>query len=1494
MLSISRKRNSAVQVNGASSSHQRDWIRLTLVILLLIGAGLRLYRLNWDEFQHAHPDERHITWVATSISWPADSRVLFDPLRTTLNPFRWPPSSSSDVGEPRAFTYGHFPLYLMAAAAQGLSHISSPADGGTWADYDHIQLVGRAISALFDTLTILLVFLLAKELFGEKAGLLAAAFQTFTVQHIQLSHFAAFDAIMATFVVMAVWLAVRGARTGKARHFLLAGAAAGLAIGSLVRSAPVLLPVALAPLVRLEMERRQGRMDARRIWMLVGGAAGAVLIALLVFAITNPFAILDYQNFLKNIGEQGRMVRGAVDWPFTRQYRGTIPYLYQIEQQVRWAMGWPLGIAAFAGLAWAVWRAVRGRAAAGEYIMLAWVVPYFLINGAFMVKFMRYMVILTPFLGLLGAALLTTLAERLAGTRWRRLGPALIAVALAWTAAYALAFFTIYTRPHTWIQASRWIYENVPDGSVIAVEHWDDELPKPLREPGMNSGAHGYQHITLPLYEEDTPAKYEIIKTALQQADYIILASNRLYGSIPRLPKRYPMTIAYYDLLFRGELGFELVKTFTSYPRLGPLVWVDDHADESFTVYDHPKPLIFKKVRTLSDEEIWEKLGGKWEGAIPGWVGDKGPAGGRPTARKSLLLDRPVGELPVVDDFRWNALASRHAGIAVLVWWAAVVLLGLIAAPLAFVVFDRLPDRGWAFSKPLALLCIGYANWLGASLRLTQNRTPIIALFALGLAGLSASIAWRRREAFLAHLRRQWRLLLTIEGLFAFSYGAFVLVRLLNPDLWQPWTGGEKPMEFAFLNAVLKSAWFPPYDPYFAHGYINYYYYGLYLVSLLIKLTGIAPAVAFNLAVPTLFAMTVCGAFGVGYALAAGLRRARGDWRRGIAGGLLSAALVAVMGNLAAFAQLQRAVGSLGGSTFTSNIPGLQPLVRLIPGLLQLARGVRLPPFDYWAPSRVITNTINEFPFWSFLFADLHPHMIAIAFALTAMAGVLNMLCRPAVPGELAGRRAVAVLAPYLPGWGELASWLALPLLIGALGAINTWDLPTYIGLAVLAYLLRVGRDAHWRLALAKTAVFAGGLAVLCYVLYLPFYRHYAAMSVGIGLTRGRTDGWQWLTIWGCFLFLALSYYLVELRRRGERVPILRWVRMIMEHWTVLPRLEALHRRLVREAGPLYHTERLALGIGLLTAVALALLKYWPGALAALVLIGGGLLFRRRRAGPQEDFVNLLVFVGFLLLLGVEVFFLRDFLQGGDHYRMNTLFKFYIQAWVLLGAALGAALPSIWEQVGQRWSPAWAGVWQAGLVFLLAASFLFVPLAVPQRVTDRFPNATPPIGTLDGMAFMTVGKFFWPDPSYEIDLRYDYEALRWLTEHVRGTPVVAEAGIGYYREGGLRVATYTGLPTLVGMHQNEQRYGEMVGEREELTRRLFDSPDIAQAQAVIDRLDIALIYIGQLERAPGVYSPAGIAKFEEMARLGLLQEVYRNPRTVIYAVPGRTIPGLWD
>src|SRR5205823_14991932 len=114
-----------------------------------------------------------------------------------------------------------------------------------------------------------------------------------------------------------------------------------------------------------------------------------------------------------------------------------------------------------------------------------------------------------------------------------------------------------------------------------------------------------------------------------------------------------------------------------------------------------------------------------------------------------------------------------------------------------------------------------------------------------------------------ANLKACWRRILLVEGLFLGAFALMTALRALNPDLWQPIWGGEKPFEFGFLNAVLRSPVMPPYDPFFSDGTVNYYYYGLFLVSLPVKATGISPAVAFNLIIPTLFALTVAGAFAI-------------------------------------------------------------------------------------------------------------------------------------------------------------------------------------------------------------------------------------------------------------------------------------------------------------------------------------------------------------------------------------------------------------------------------------------------------------------------------------------------------------------------------------------------------------------------------------------------------------------------------------------------------
>jgi hypothetical protein len=257
---------------------------------------------------------------------------------------------------------------------------------------------------------------------------------------------------------------------------------------------------------------------------------------------------------------------------------------------------------------------------------------------------------------------------------------------------WALAFVNgIYGSEHTWVTFARWTYANVPDGSCIAYEHWDDRMPTDIPEPNGYPAAHQYRQPILPMYDEDTQQKYEYLRDTLSSCDYVVLASNRLWRTIPGLPERYPMSTRYYEALFSGALGFEQLYAVATPPRLGGLVFDDRQADESFTVYDHPQPILFKKTRQLSTEAWDALLGGTWQGARPGYVGPAtllmrlrgatnnlavAPSPQHSEAGKSLLLDSPVDQLPIVDDFRWNGLANQSPFAATLLWFLAMVGLG--------------------------------------------------------------------------------------------------------------------------------------------------------------------------------------------------------------------------------------------------------------------------------------------------------------------------------------------------------------------------------------------------------------------------------------------------------------------------------------------------------------------------------------------------------------------------------------------------------------------------------------------------------------------------------------------------------------------------------------------------------------------------------------------------------------------------------------------------
>jgi 4-amino-4-deoxy-L-arabinose transferase-like glycosyltransferase len=350
--------------------------------------------------------------------------------------------------------------------------------------------------------------------------------------------------------------------------------------------------------------------------LLVCGLALTVLVAAVVLIAVQPYALVDWQTFLADTIRESQTAWGTLDVPYTRQYAGTLPYFYSIWQTAFWGLGLPLGLAAWAGFAAALVRWLR-RGSWADTLLLAWAGPYLAIIGLFHARYLRYMLPLVPILCILAAQLLTVRRRSFSAMLWRRILGVGYGGLILCTCAYSLVFASLYTAPHSWITASEWIYNQVPAGSTLAVEEWDTALPLPLNLNGQPRRIEEYDVRSLALYDEpDDTAKWSSLAADLSASDYIIIASRRLYGSIPRLADRYPLSSRYYNWLFAGELGFELAGEFSRgttwlNPPLPPLpdaapAWL--RPDESFVVYDHPRALVFRNVEHLSAAELLGRL----------------------------------------------------------------------------------------------------------------------------------------------------------------------------------------------------------------------------------------------------------------------------------------------------------------------------------------------------------------------------------------------------------------------------------------------------------------------------------------------------------------------------------------------------------------------------------------------------------------------------------------------------------------------------------------------------------------------------------------------------------------------------------------------------------------------------------------------------------------------------------------------------------------------
>ncbi|HSP93529.1 MAG TPA: DUF2298 domain-containing protein [Thermoanaerobaculia bacterium] len=1190
------------------SNIRRD--RWPLGALFLFAAVVRLVGIRWDQGHFFHPDERAIAMAV--------ERISFAPLQ--LNP--------------HFFAYGSFPLYVTRVVTSLLARVR-PWFGG----YDGIIFTGRLLSAFWGAATVVLLALLGARLYGRRVGLLAGALLAATVLHVQSSHFAISDIPLTFLILLSLFFLIEVVESGKLSRYLLAGLSIGLAVATKFSALPILLPLAVAVAIRWHAERK-----ARPL--LYGLAAGVAAVAF--FLLGQPYAILDFRAYIHDILEQSRMVRNAGIVPYTNQYIGVTKYLYDLQQMILWGMAPLLGLAAVWGTIRCVGRVFR-KVNTAELVLLSWVLPFFAVTGSFDVKFLRYLLPIYPLLILFGAAWLESWAER------ARTGRVVRAIVLAGTAVALLSFLTIYTRRHPVLRASEWFYENVPAGARVVTQHWDEGFPFPLpdRDPSR------YQIFQMPYYEPDTREKIAGICRELAAADYAVLPTKRVYGSVTLAPEKFPFTSRYFYELFGGDLGYTLVKDFASRPSLLGIEIPTELADESFSVYDHPKVLIFRNTGHLAAAEMEARVisghpsrplervdlllassgrTSRLTSAAPAVnTAPASPPSASPAEKVAGPKQAPAGSPPGtarVAERPRSAPPDSAVGSwpAAILWYLVLLVMGVLAFPLAHALFSRFQDRGAGFARILAILLGTYLLGLLVKFRLLHNGRGTAFLCLLLTALASALLLLARKEMIRRFLRENWRLLLAGEIAFAAGFVLFLGIRALNPEIY--W--GEKPMDFSILNILVRTSRLPPSDPWFAGAPLGYYAFGQEMIAFLTLLTGLSTRYTFNLAIGLLGGTILQGAFTL-------LRNWAGTLRAGIAG----ASLTVLLGNLA------------GPREWLINKRPLN--------------------WDYfWATSRVVKDTINEYPFWSLVFADLHAHVLAIPLFLFVAACALQFVrAHSEPPARFASR---------------LAAGTILGFALATQALTNAWDTPLLAGLLVLVLLVAVpGSGGLWRGLFRVAPGGAAAVAATLFFALLPWVRGGGPPGYGWNHERGAA-GVDVVTVFGLFFFLAFGWWLArfawQLARQGLGHKIL--VAVIVT---------------------------LAL---LLTLLAFISVEVFCAAGILLFLLAA----RKMADEPEDRLAFGFLAAAFFLILLTQRIFISD--------RMNTFFKLYQESWLLLALATTALVFGPREKPGtfRNW------VLPARLLgFFLAAAALFTTVTAARgAVSKHFVDYSGP--SLDGLRYL--------------------------------------------------------------------------------------------------------------------------------------------------------------
>ena len=831
-------------------------------------------------------------------------------------------------------------------------------------------------------------------------------------------------------------------------------------------------------------------------------------------------------------------------------------------------------------------------------------------------------------------------------------------------------------------------------------------------------------------------------------------------------------------------------------------------------------------------------------------------------------------------------------------WYLIVQLITLLTLPLSTSLFVNVPDRGYALAKILGILLVGFTLWLGTSYGLLRNETggAWLALVIVGAASLFLGRTWVSTLLHTRKLNLPWQPVVAVEVLFLLAFAGWALVRAYDPAA----NHTEQPMDLMFMNSIWVSPTYPPHDAWLSGYAISYYYFGYWLLTTLGRLAGQPPEIAYNLGQACWFGLLLIGCFGVVYNLLAHAGRRQ---RIALLGGLLAAVAIGLTGNLLGVFEWLYAGGvDVSGLMKFFNVAGFPQTPPLGDGWTAT--------IDWWRSSRVIEDTtllgdhlevIDEFPFFSYLLGDNHPHVTAMPVVLLVISLAQNLFFGR-FPAPTPSVKRLDEDAP-VPEQGlaqalgqllQLVVPLSLPGLVvtmiaaGALVFLNTWDFPPYWLLLIVAFgavslraihltpgLKRIGR---WGVGLAAASF---GLLILggTIALYLPyfltaqsqaggflpnlfnptrlpqFFLMFGYGMLGVGaLVALAWSTWQpsrqliinsLAVVYGLpLLFLLVSIGLALATTQGQEL----LARMPLPEGAT-SHLGFIVMRWLRQGFTF-------LVVGALLAFCLA----WLWSYFGHQLRDGRYL--PTSAEQSQTFAILLATLGLLLVFAPEFVYLRD--NFGT--RMNTVFKFYYQGWLLFGLCSSYAIMTVVPGLFGK------GLWPkgprvqriatvCGILSLLGIGLgLFYTIPALITKTDRFRMATP---TLDATAYIAVGS---PNEMAAVD---------WVRTNTAPDALVVEGKGASYDAGRNRISTLTGRPTLLGWdgHESQWRgkaYGTMAQGRPEVLELIYSRGSTDEVIQALAQWQIDYVYVGPTER--GQYGMTPLAEERLTAAMDLVFE----------------------